>query len=99
MASRSIEMTAGQIESMSLRDGARGVIQVDYGNTTVSLYGSLNDINYILIETYSSASALKEVALCKYMAFFAGTNATRTKAEIVDGGTFGTTKAYINETK
>ena len=45
------------------------------------------------------AFALKEVALCKYMAFFAGTNATRTKAEIVDGGTFGTTKAYINETR
>ena len=58
MASKSIEMTAGKIESMSLRDGARGVIQVDYGDTTVSLYGSLNDVNYILIETYSSASAL-----------------------------------------
>ena len=98
MASRSIEMTAGQIESMSLRDGARGVIQVDRGDTNVSLYGSLNDINYILIETYT-ASALKEVALCKHMAFFAGTDATRTKAEIVGGGSFGTTKAYINETR
>lgn len=98
MASKTVELTAGQIESMSLRDGARGVIQVDYGDTSVSLYGSLNDINYILIETYT-ASAVKEVALCKYMAFFAGTDATRTKAQIVAGGSFGTTKTYINETR
>ena len=98
MASKTTEMTAGSIESMSLRDGGRGVVHIDYGNTSVSLYGSLNDINYILIETYA-ASALKEVALCKYMAFFAGTNATRTRAEIVAGGSFGTTKAYINETR
>ena len=98
MASHSVEFTAGNIQKMSLRDGARGVIQVDYGNTAVSLYGSLNNINYILIETYS-ASVLKEVALCKYMAVFAGTDATRTRAQIEAGGSFGTTKAYINETR
>ena len=98
MASQSVELTAGHIQRMSLRDGARGVIQVDYGDTSVSLYGSINDVNYILIETYT-ASAVKEVALCQYMAVFAGTDATRTKAQIVAGGSFGTTKAYINETR
>lgn len=98
MASESVELTAGNIQKMSLRDGARGVVQVDYGDTSVSLYGSINDVNYILIETYT-ASAVKEVALCKYMAVFAGTDATRTKAQIEAGGSFGTTKAYINETR
>jgi hypothetical protein len=100
MASRTTELTPALFYVASLRDGGRGVVHGNYGNTTVSLYGSLDDVEYVLIKTFN-ADALTEVALVPYMAAHAGTAATVSKATIAAAGaaSFGTTKIYINETR
>lgn len=98
MASKTTELTSGLFFRPTLRDGARGVVHGNYGNTTVSLYGSLDDVEYVLIKTFD-ADALTEVALLPYMAAHAGTAATLARATIAAGSAFGTTKIYINETR
>ena len=100
MASGTTELTPAYFFRPGMRDGGRGVVHGNYGNTTVSLYGSLDDVEYVLIKTFD-ADALTEVALVPYMAAHAGTAATVAKATIAAAGaaSFGTTKIYVNETR
>lgn len=97
MASASTQITQGNIYQASLRDGARGVIQFTKGNTDLSVYGSLDDVTYVLIEAYT-ASALKEVALTPYIAVVVGSTATYAKASL-PATSFGTSTFFINETR
>lgn len=97
MASRTTEITQGITYSASLRDGARGVIQFTKGDTDLSVYGSLDDATYVLIEAYT-ASALKEIALPAYIAVVVGSAATYPKASL-PATSFGTSKFFINETR
>ena len=97
MASSSKELTQGDIYQSSLRDGARGTIQFTKGDTNLSVYGSLDDATYILIEAYT-ASALKEIALTPYVAVVVGNNATYAKGALPTDS-WGTSKFHINETR
>lgn len=98
MASETTEIVEHSIYRSSLRDGAKGVIQVDHDTTDVSLYGSLTNVNFVLIETFT-ASAVKEIALTPFIGVATGTNATRTKSQLETGQNFGNTEIYINETR
>tara|TARA_R110002074_G_scaffold295513_2_gene467111 strand:+ start:162 stop:455 length:294 start_codon:yes stop_codon:yes gene_type:complete len=97
MASGSTQITVGNIYKASLRDGARGVIQFTKGDTNLSVYGSLDDVTYILIEAFT-ASAIKEIALPLYVAVVAGSTAQYAKASL-PGTSFGTSTFFINETR
>ena len=97
MASSSRQLTQGDIYVCSLRNGARGVIQFTKGNTDLSVYGSLDDATYVLIEAYT-ATALKEIALPPYVAVVKGANASYTKGALPTDS-WGTSKFHINETR
>jgi len=47
--------------------GLKGVIAVDYGNTAVTLQGSLDNSTWFVIETFS-ADTMKEITLVPYLA-------------------------------
>lgn len=98
MASKTVELTENYVFRPTLRDGSRGVLQVDHDTTDVSLYGSLNGENFVLIESFD-APAIKEIALTPYMMVGDGTEASRTLAELQTGQDFGNTEVYINETR
>lgn len=72
--------------------GATGVVQVVYGNKDVHLFGSLDNENFVLIESYTS-SAIREAALCKYFKF--STNAADPNAT----DETNTTELIIEETR
>ena len=97
MASGSNQITQGNIYKASLRDGARGVIQFTKDSVNLSVYGSLDDVTYILIEAFT-ASAIKEIALPLYVAVVVGSAAQYAKASLPTN-TFGASTFFINETK
>ncbi len=87
MASKTVEMAVGTAYSPSMHSTyGKGVIQVVKGNTNVSLYGSLDGTNYVLIETFS-ASAIKEVVKCNYFKISGSASDTTT--------VIGTSKFFI----
>ena len=66
MASKTVEMAVGTAYSPSMHSTyGNGVFQVVKGNTNVSLFGSLDGTNYVLLETFT-ASTIKEVVKCNY---------------------------------
>ena len=97
MASSSKELTQGDIYQSSLRDGARGIIQFTKDSIDLSVYGSLDDATYILIEAYT-ASALKEIALPPYVAVVKGSAASYAKGALPTDS-WGSSKFHINETR
>tara|TARA_B100000959_G_scaffold281053_2_gene344262 strand:+ start:345 stop:638 length:294 start_codon:yes stop_codon:yes gene_type:complete len=97
MVSSTKQITVGNIFNPNLDYGARGVIQFNKGDEDLSIYGSLDDATYILIEAYT-ASALKEIALPPYIAVVVGSTATYTKGSL-PSTSFGTSTFYINETR
>ena len=98
MGSKTVELTENFVYRPTLRDGSRGVVQVDHNTTDVSLYGSLNGQLFVLIETFT-APAIKEIALAPYMMVGDGTDASRTLNQLQTGQSFGNTEVYINETR
>lgn len=97
MASASNQITQGMIYKPSLRDGARGVIQFTKDSVDLSVYGSLDDVTYILIEAFT-ASAIKEIALPSHIAVVVGSTAQYAKASLPTTS-FGASTFFINETK
>lgn len=71
--------------------GGQGVIQVKKEDTNVSLYGSLNGTDFVLIETFT-ADTIKEIVLLPYFTISAASNGTLDTS-------IGTSKFYISETR
>jgi hypothetical protein len=68
----------------------KGVLQVDYGNTTVYLWGSIEGSHWTLIESFT-ADAIKEVVLTPF--FVVSGNASDQTTGI------GTSQVWISETR
>lgn len=68
----------------------KGVLQVDKGDTNVSLWGSIEGSHWTLIETFS-ADAIKEVVLTPYFVV-SGSTSNQTAA-------IGTSQVWISETR
>jgi len=98
MASKTTELVEHKMYQSTLRDGARGVIQVDWDDTDVTLYGSLNGTTFVKIEQFS-APAIKEIALTPYLMVGSADAATKTLTELESDQAFGNTEIYINETR
>ena len=85
------ELQVGQEFTPNLRGSSgQGVVQVSKGDTDVSLYGSIEGTDYVLIDTFN-ADTLKEVILCPFF-----------KISGAADGTFvsvGTSKLWIEETR
>jgi|TARA_E500000178_G_C16521717_1_gene530390 hypothetical protein len=65
------QLTAGTAYNPKMGDGSRGVVQVyipTSGGEDLTLYGSVNGVEYIKIKHYD-ASTIEEVVLCPYMAY------------------------------
>lgn len=87
----STELTVGTAYNPNFRNaGGQGVIQIKKGDTNVSLYGSLNGTDYVLIETFS-VDTIKELVLCDYFKISGAADGTFV--------TIGTSKVYISETR
>jgi len=87
----SSELTVGTAYNPNFRNaGGQGVIQIKKGNTNVSLYGSLNGTDYVLIETFS-VDTIKELVLCDKFKISGAADGTFV--------TIGTSKVYISETR
>ncbi len=85
------ELQVGQAFTPNLRGSTgQGVVQVTRGDTDLSLWGSVNGTDYVLIETFT-ASSLKEVILCSF--FKISGNAADIDAAA------GTSKLWIDETR
>ena len=98
MASKTTELVEHKMYQSTLRDGARGVIQVDFDSTNVTLYGSLNGTTFVRIQQFTEA-AIKEIALTPYLMVGSVNQPTRTLTELQSGQDFGNTEVYINETR
>lgn len=85
------ELTPGHVFKTDFRRaGSTGIIQVVHGDSDVHLFGSLDNDNYVLIETFVS-STIKEIALCTYFKF-------STDAANADATAVTTTKLILEET-
>ena len=73
------------------RSSGQGIIQVIRGDNDISLYGSLNNSDYTLIETFG-ASTIKEVALPTFIV------ASTSASDHTDATSFGTSKIIVEET-
>lgn len=73
------------------RAGATGIVQVVYGNNDVHLFGSLDNENFVLIESYTSSS-IREAALCTYFKF----STSATDPNVIDEN--NTTELILEET-
>lgn len=69
----------------------QGVIQVNKNDTNVTLYGSLDGVTYVLIETFT-ASVIKEIILCPFFRISSATDGTL-------GTSIGTSTVFIDETR
>tara|TARA_A100001035_G_scaffold258344_2_gene235013 strand:+ start:196 stop:492 length:297 start_codon:yes stop_codon:yes gene_type:complete len=98
MASKTTELVEHVRYESSLRDGARGVVQVDFDSTNVTLYGSLNGTTFVRIQQFTEA-AIKEIALTPYLMVGSVNEPTRTLSELQTGQNFANTEVYINETR
>ena len=98
MSSKTTELVEHKVYKSTLRDGARGVIQVDFDSTNVTLYGSLNGTTFVKIEQFTAA-AIKEIALAPYLMVGSDDAATKTLTQLETGQSFGNTEVYINETR
>ena len=98
MASKTTELVEHVRFESSLRDGARGVVQVDHDTTDVTLYGSLNGTTFVRIQQFTEP-AIKEIALTKYLMVGSADAATKTLTELESEQAFGNTEIYINETR
>ena len=84
------ELAVGTTFIPNLRNaGGQGVIQVKKGDTNVSLYGSLNGTDYVLIETFT-VDTIKELVLCDKFKISGAADGTFV--------TIGSSKVYISET-
>lgn len=85
------KLTAGTDFSPRLsRSSGQGIIQVDYGDTTVYLWGSVEGKHWTLIESFT-ADAIKEVVLTPF--FVVSGSASDQTTPI------GTSQVWISETR
>lgn len=98
MASKTTELVEHKMYQSTLRDGARGVVQVDHDTTNVTLYGSLNGTTFVRIQQFTEP-AIKEIALTPYLMVGSANAPTKTLTELESGQAFGNTEIYINETR
>lgn len=68
----------------------QGIVQVDYGDTTVYLWGSIEGSHWTLIESFT-ADAIKEVVLTPF--FVVSGNASDQTTGI------GTSQVWVSETR
>ena len=64
-----------------------GVIQIDRGDTDVTLWGSINGTDYVALETFS-ADTIKELVKCNNF------KVSGSSSDIAQG--IGTSKVYIS---
>ena len=67
-----------------------GILQVDYGDTTVYLWGSVEGSHWTLIESFT-ADSIKEIVLTPYFVV-SGSAANQTAA-------IGSSQVWISETR
>ena len=85
------ELQVGQAFTPNLRGSTgQGVVQVTRGDTDLSLWGSVNGTDYVLIETFT-ADSLKEVILCSFFKISGDAADIDTAA--------GTSRLWIDETR
>ena len=85
-----MQVTQGTAFNPKMGDGSKGVIQVNHGDTDVTLFGSIDGTNYIKIETFT-ADTIKEVVLCESFKV-SGSDANTTTS-------IGTSTVHISETR
>lgn len=82
------EIVVGTAHVVSMNSTyGNGVIQIDYGNTPVTLWGSINGTDYVVLETFS-ADTIKELVKCNNFKVSGSSSNIATS--------IGTSKVYIS---
>ena len=81
------EIVVGTAHNVSMNSlYGNGIIQIDYGNTAVTLWGSINGTDYVVLETFS-ADTIKELVKCNNFKVSGSSSDITTS--------IGTSKVYI----